>query len=129
MSVRETVKKIAGSPFPMFPLVILLVRRRYRLRAVSSCGLNLQTNHDLANGDIAVDCFGAHAIESLDVQVHVATNFSKMMKWKKIARNKSSNFDSTIQSSVAILRRMVFALLSHSSEYWNCVFLALLEHL
>ena len=38
---------------------------------------------------------------------------------KKIARNKSSNFDSTIPISLAILRRLVFALSTHSSEYRN----------
>ena len=72
---------------------------------------------DLAIGDLAIECFGVHTIESLDVRVHVATNFVKMMERKKIARNESSNIDSTIRISLAILRRMVFALISHSSEY------------
>ena len=82
-------------------------------QAVSSCGLNLQTNHGLATGDfatgnLAVECLGVHAIESLDVRV--ATNFVKIMKRKKIARNESSNFDSTILILLAMLHWMVFAL-------------------
>ena len=52
-------------------------------QTVSSCGLNLQTNHDLANGDFAVECFGVHAIDNLDVRVHVATNFVKMIEEKE----------------------------------------------
>ena len=56
-------------------------------QTVSSCGLNLQTNHDLAIGDLAfgdlaVECFGVHGIESIDA--HVATNFVKMMKRTKV---------------------------------------------
>ena len=87
----------------------------------SSCWLNLQTEHDLAIddlaiGDLAIECFGVHAIESLDVRVHVGTKFAKMIKRKKIARNGPSNFDSTIVISLAVLRRMVFPLISHSSE-------------
>ena len=82
-------------------------------QTVSSCGLNLQTNHDIAIGDLAIECFGGQAIERLDVRVHVATNFVEMMKRKKIAGNESSKFDSTIPISLAILRRMVFALISH----------------
>ena len=40
-------------------------------QTVSSCRLNLHTDHDLAIGDLAigdlaVECFGVHAIESLD---------------------------------------------------------------
>ena len=104
------------------------------LQAVSSCGLNLQTNHDLAIGDLAigdlaVECFDVHAIESLDFRVHVATNFVKMLKRKKIAGNKSSNFDSAVLISLAILCRMVSASSFHSSEYRNLVFLALVEDL
>ena len=49
-------------------------------QTVSNCGLNLQTNHDLANGDLAIgdlviECFGVNAIESIDVRVHVAHQF------------------------------------------------------
>ena len=44
-------------------------------QTVSSCGLNLPTNHDIAIGDLAIECFGGQAIERLDVRVHVATNF------------------------------------------------------
>ena len=73
-------------------------------QTISNCGLNLQTNHDLAIGDlaigdIAIECFGVHAIESLDVRVHVATKFVKMMKRKKVAINRFSNFDTSIFNS------------------------------
>ena len=64
----------------------------------------------------ANECVGVHAIESFDVRVDVATNFVKMMKRKKIARNEPYNFDSTSPISLAILRRLVFALISHSLE-------------
>ena len=93
-------------------------------QTVSSCRLNLQTNHDLA-----IECFGVNAIESLDVRVHVATNFVTMMKRKKMARNRSSNVDLSILISLAILRRMVFALFSRSSEFRNSVVLVLVEDL
>ena len=46
-----------------------------------------------------------------------------------VARNKSSNLDSTILISLANLRRMVFALFSRSSVYRIFVFLALVEDL
>ena len=96
----------------------------------STCGQNLQNNHDLAScdlvlGDLAIECFAVHAIQSLDVRVLVVTNFAKMIKRKKIARNGSSTFDSSILISLAILHRMVFALISHFSEYRNVVFLVL----
>ena len=76
---------------------------------------------------VFIECFGVHAIESLDVRVHVATNFVQMMKRKKIARNESSNFDSTTPILLANLRRIVFALMSHFSEFRNFVFLVLVE--
>ena len=49
-------------------------------QTVSNCGLHLQTNHNLASGDLAIgdlfiECFGVHAIESLNVRVHVAHQF------------------------------------------------------
>ena len=50
-------------------------------QTVSSCRLHLQTNHDLANGGLVIECFGVHAIESLDVRVDVATNLVEKMKW------------------------------------------------
>ena len=62
---------------------------------------------DLAIGDLAIECLGIHAIESLDVRV--ATNFVKMMKRKRFARNKVSNFGSTIPILLAVPRRKVFA--------------------
>ena len=81
---------------------------------------------DLAIGDLATWCLGVRAIESLDVRV--ATNFV-MMKRKKVARNKSCHFDSSILISLAILHRMVFALFSQSSEGRNSVVLVLVEDL
>ena len=66
-------------------------------------------------GDLAIDDIGVYATESLDVRVRVATNFVKMMR-KKIARNKSSYVDSPILILLAVLHRMVFTLLSRSSE-------------
>ena len=44
-------------------------------QTVSSCGLDLQTNHDIAQSDLAIECFGGQAVERLDVRVRVATNF------------------------------------------------------
>ena len=61
-----------------------------------------------ASGDLVIECLGVH--------VRVATKFVKMMKRKKVARNESSNSDSSIQISLAILRRTVFASFSRSSE-------------
>ena len=46
-----------------------------------------------------------------------------MMKRKKVTRNKSSNFDSSILILLAMLHRMVFALFSRSSEQKNSVVL------
>ena len=76
MSERETIKKyICG--ITIFDLSIgnLVGPQMAPSQTVSSCGLNLQTNHDLAIGDLAVECVGVHAIESLDAHVHVTTNF------------------------------------------------------
>ena len=42
--------------------------------------------------------------------------FVKIMKSKKAARNRFSNFDSSIPILVAMLHRMVFASFSRSSE-------------
>ena len=84
---------------------------------------------DLAIGDLAIGCLGVHSIESLTVHVRVATNFVKMMKRKKISRNKSSNFDSSILVSCTILGRMVFTLFSRFSEYRNYFVLVLFEDL
>ena len=69
----------------------------------------LSATCDLAIGDLGVD-----AIESLDVRV--ATNFVKVMKRKKVARNRSSNVDSSIPILLAMLHRMVLASISRSSE-------------
>ena len=88
---------------------------------------SLFTTYDLATGDLAIVCLGVHAIESLDVRV--ATNFLKMMKMTKVARNKFSNFDSSIPILLATLYRMVFASISRSSEEMNYVVLVLVEDL
>ena len=72
-------------------------------------------------------CLGVHAIESLDVRV--ATNFVKVMKMTKAARNKLSNFDSSILILLATLHRMVFASFSRSAEDRNYVGLILDEDL
>ena len=68
----------------------------------------------LAIGDLALGCLGVRATESLDVRV--ATNFVKMMKRKRVARNKSSNFDTSIPILLAVLHRMVLASFCRSSE-------------
>ena len=129
---RLAKKKISG--VTIFDLFIgnLVGPHTGPSQTVSSCGLNLQTNHDLvigelAIGDLAVECFGVHDIESLDSHVHVATKFVKMMTRTKTARNKSSNFDSTCLISLAICRRMVFALFSHASAFCNFLFLVVVE--
>ena len=72
------------------------------------------TMGDLAISDLAIECLDVHAIECLDVRV--ATIVVKMMKRKKVARNTSSFFDSSIPILLAVLHRMVFASFSRSSE-------------
>ena len=119
MSVCETVKKpICRITIVDLSIGNLVGPQMGNSQTVSSCRLNLQTNHDLAICDLAIQCFGVDAIESLDVRVHAATNFVTMMR-RKMARNRSSNVDSTILISLAILRRMVFAVFSLSSEFRN----------
>ena len=76
-------------------------------------------------GDLAIGDLGVHAIECLHVRV--VTNFVKMMKKKKVARNTSSNFDSCILFLLAMLHRMVSILFSRSSEYRNSVVLVFVE--
>ena len=72
------------------------------------------TIDDLAIGDHAVGCLGVFM--PLKVLMFVfATNIVKMMKRKKVARNRSSNFDSSILILLAMLHRMVSALFSRSS--------------
>ena len=68
-----------------------------------SVAITLSTNCDLA-----IECPGVHAIGSIDVRV--ATNFVTMMK------RRFSNLDSAIPGLLAMLRRVVFAVLSRSSE-------------
>ena len=64
--------------------------------------------------DLAIECLDVRAIGSLDVRV--ATIVVRMIKTKKVATSRFSNFDSATPSLLAMLHRMVFALLSHSSE-------------
>ena len=92
-----------------------------------SVAFALFTTCDLATGDLAMECLGVHAIESLDVRV--ANNFVKIKKRKKVARNKSFNFDSSILILLAVLHRMVFASFSRSSEEKDSVILVLVEDL
>ena len=66
--------------------------------------INDLSNDDLAIDDLAIGCLGVHAIEGVDVRV--ATNFVKIMRRKKIARNTSSNFDFGIRSSLFFCRRL-----------------------
>ena len=73
-----------------------------------SAAITLSTNCDLA-----IECLGVRAIESLDVRV--ATIVVKMMK-RKVATNRLCNLGSAIAGLLAMLHRMVFAVLSRSSE-------------
>ena len=75
----------------------------------TTCGLAIEC---LAIGVLAIECLGVHAMESLDVRV--ATYFVKMRK--KVARNRFYSSDSSIVIMLAMLRRMVFASFSRSSE-------------
>ena len=79
-----------------------------------SVAITLSTTCDLAKGDLAIQCLGVRAIESLDVRV--PTNFVEMMKRKEVARNKSSTCDSSTVLLLAMLHRMVFPSFSGSSE-------------
>ena len=73
-----------------------------------SAAITLSTNWDLT-----IECLGVRAIEILDVRV--ATIVVRMMK-RKVATSRFSHVDSAIPVLLAMLHRMVFALLSHSSE-------------
>ena len=130
MSVCETVKKpICRITIVDLSIGNLVGPQMGNSQTVSSCRLNLQTTHDLAICDLAIECFGVNDIESLDVRVRAATNFVTMMKRRKMARNRSSNVDSSIIISLAILRRIVFSFFSRSSEFRNSVVLVLVEDL
>ena len=63
--------------------------------------------------DLAIECLGVRAIESLDVRV--ATMVLRMMKRKKVATSRFSNFDTSFLILLAMLHRMVFASFSRSS--------------
>ena len=71
----------------------------------------------LSTNDLAIECLG----------VRVAT-IVKMMK-RNIATSGISNFGCAIPGLLAMLHRMVFAVLSRSSEFWNLVVLVLVEDL
>ena len=73
-----------------------------------SVDITLSTNCDLAN-----ECLGVRAIESLGVRV--ATIVVKMMK-REVATSSFYNFGSAIPGLLAMLHRMAFAVLSRSSE-------------
>ena len=79
-----------------------------------SVAITLFTTCDLATGDLAIECLGVRAIESLDVRV--ATIAERMMKRKKVATNRFSNVGSATPILLAVLHRMVFAFFSRSSE-------------
>ena len=66
------------------------------------------------------------AIERLDVRV--ANIVVRMMK-RKVATSRFSNLGSAIPGLLAMLHRMVFAVLSRSSEQMNSVVLVLVEDL
>ena len=84
----------------------------------------LCTTCDLAIGDLAI---GDLAIGFLGVRV--ATIVVRMMKRKKVARNKSSNVDSSFLILLEVLHRMVFASFSRSSEQRNSFVFILVEDL
>ena len=58
----------------------------------------------LAIGDLAIECLaiGVHVLDSLEVRA--ATNFVKMMKRKRIVRNRFSCFGFTILILLVVLR-------------------------
>ena len=68
--------------------------------------------------DLAIECFG----------IRVATIVVKMMM-RKFATSEFSNFGCAIPGLLATLQRMVFAVLSRSSEKRNSVILVLVEDL
>ena len=62
-------EKIDGVSISQFSVGDLLGPQTEPSQTVFIFGLNPQTNHDLAIGDLAVGCLGVHAMESLDVHV------------------------------------------------------------
>ena len=87
----------------------------------SSVAITLSTNCDLA-----IECLGVRAFESLDV--HVATIVVKIMK-RKVATSRFSNIVSAIPGLLAMLHRMVFPVLSRSPDLRDSVVLVLVEGL
>ena len=78
------------------------------------------------NCDLAIECLGVRAIESLGVRV--VTFVVRMMK-RTFATSMFSNLGSAIPGLPGMLRRMVFAALSHFSECRNSVVFVLVEDL
>ena len=78
------------------------------------------------NCDLTMECLGVRAIECLGLRV--ATIVLKMMN-RKFATSRFSNLGCAIPSLLAMFHRMVFALLSRSSESRNSVVLVLVEDL
>ena len=73
---------------------------------------------------LSTTCHGSRAIESPDVRV--ATIVVRVIK-RKFATRRFSNSFSAIPSLLAMLHRMIFAVLSRSSEYKSSVIFVLVE--
>ena len=111
MSVREICEKI------------------YECARILQSGCHIDFSESVAiilstNCDLAIECLGVRASERLGVPV--ATIVVRMMK-RKVATSRFSNFGSATQVLLAMLHRMVFAVLSRSSEQTNSVVLVLVE--
>ena len=58
MSARETIFiKTCGITILDLSIANLVGPQMGPAQTVSSCGLNLQTNHDIAIGDLSIECF------------------------------------------------------------------------
>ena len=109
-------QKSANSPFTISPLVImpLIISPLMILSLVISCPRHWES---------WCSCSCCHQFWSTMMKR------KKRLKRKTVARNKSSNFDSSILILLAMLHRMVFASFSRSSEFGNSVVLVLIEDL
>ena len=61
MSERESLKRIDGVTISHLSIANSVGPKTGPSQAVSSCGLNPQTDHDLVTGHLAVGCLGVHA--------------------------------------------------------------------
>ena len=88
-SVYTSPSLTRESPFP----VCEDFSKKSHSHSLTICDLAIG---DLAIGDLAIDCLaiGVHVLDSLEVRA--ATYFVKMMKKKKIVRNRFSSFGLTI---------------------------------